>query len=140
MYQKFSFFLFIMYLAMFANAAFAQQKSKIAVGRHKQILEASKTLAYLHPVDYQVAGEAQQSNGLRYDLETASVKEIIPSAIKTRTTWMNSGKNASKSVDVEYVDFAQLVPILVSAVQEHTITIKKLNEEIERLKKTIKAK
>ena len=140
MYQKFFFFLLIMYLAMFANAAFSQQKSRMEVKTHKQITDAAKTLSYLRPVYFEALSGDQQLNEVSYDLEKASVKETIPSAIKTKTTWISSGKNATQALNIEYVDFAQLVPILVSAVQEQTITINKLSEEIERLKKIVKAK
>jgi hypothetical protein len=74
----------------------------------------------------------------KFTLDLSCTKAVIPDAIRTGTNWTQHGKNTPKAVNFETIDYSQLVPVLVAALQDQQAQIAELKNEIANLKKGTK--
>ncbi|GAB5410806.1 MAG: hypothetical protein BalsKO_31710 [Balneolaceae bacterium] len=109
------------------------------------------TIMKLNPTTYNFRGNGEYnglklSTGLHYGLIAQEVEQVLPSLVKdnvhTYTESVNepSGPNQSngdevvKSMDYKTMNYTELIPVLIKAVQEQQEEIKKLQKEIEKLR------
>lgn len=109
------------------------------------------TIMKLNPTTYNFRGNGEYnglklSTGLHYGLIAQEVEQVLPSLVKdnvhTYTELVNepSGPNQSngdeviKTMDYKSMNYTELIPVLIKAVQEQQEEIEKLQKEIEKLK------
>lgn len=110
------------------------------------------TIMKLNPSTYNFRGNGEYnglrlSTGLRYGLIAQEVEEVLPSLVKdnihTYTESENSGSGPDataenevrKTMEYKSMNYTELVPILIKAVQEQQEVIEQLQKEVEKLKK-----
>jgi hypothetical protein len=71
----------------------------------------------------------------KYSLDLPNTKAVVPEAIQTETRWINDGKNNSKLISFETINYVQLVPLLVATLQDQQAQINDLKKQLESLRK-----
>jgi flagellar biosynthesis chaperone FliJ len=105
----------------------------------------------LRPTSYNFRGDGEYkglklSRGLHYGLIAQEVEEVLPSLVKdNKHTYLESAEGAGpnnpeektevKSMDYKSMNYTELIPVLIKAVQEQQVEIEKLRKQIESLKK-----
>jgi len=109
------------------------------------------TIMKLRPTSYNFRGDGEYkglklSRGLHYGLIAQEVEEVLPSLVKdNKHTYLESAEGAGpnnpeektevKSMDYKSMNYTELIPVLIKAVQEQQVEIEKLRKQIESLKK-----
>lgn len=110
------------------------------------------TIMRLNPSTYNFRGNGEYnglmlSTGLRYGLIAQEVEEVLPSLVKdnihTYSESVNTGSGPdmtseneiTKTMEYKSMNYTELVPILIKAVQEQQEVIEQLQKEVEKLKK-----
>lgn len=109
------------------------------------------TIMQLNPTTYNFRGNGDYnglklSQGLHYGLIAQEVELVLPSLVKNNTHLymeMSSGSNGPnttieeevpKTMNYKTMNYTELIPVLIKAVQEQQEEIEKLRTEIEKLK------
>ena len=109
------------------------------------------TIMKLNPTTYNFRGNGEYnglklSTGLHYGLIAQEVEEVLPSLVKNNVhtysevtstgsgPTMHSETEVTKTMEYKTLNYTELVPVLVKAVQEQQKEIEQLLEEIEQLK------
>ncbi len=109
------------------------------------------TIMKLNPTTYNFRGNGEYnglklSTGLHYGLIAQEVEQIIPSLVKDNVHYYEEGASTVsgpsvtddekivKTMDYKTMNYTELIPVLIKAVQEQQNEIEKLTKEIERLK------
>lgn len=117
----------------------------------KPLESGLKTIMKLNPTIYNFRGNGEYnglklSTGLHYGLIAQEVEQVLPSLVKdnvhTYSVPVNSisGPNQSngdeviKTMDYKTMNYTELIPVLIKAVQEQQSEIERLTKEVERLK------
>lgn len=109
------------------------------------------TIMKLRPTSYNFRGDGEYkglklSRGLHYGLIAQEVEEVLPSLVKdNKHTYLapaeGAGPNNSeektevKNMNYKTMNYTELIPVLIKAVQEQQEEIEKLRKQIESLKK-----
>ncbi|MEX0722754.1 MAG: tail fiber domain-containing protein, partial [Gracilimonas sp.] len=110
------------------------------------------TVMKLNPTTYNFRGNGEYnglklSTGLKYGLIAQEVEEVLPSLVKnnihtySEATYSGSGpdvtaeKEVKKTMEYKSMNYTELVPVLIKAVQEQQEVIEQLQKEVEALKK-----
>lgn len=72
--------------------------------------------------------------GLQYGLMTEQAKPEFPGLVNERAKSYSFGKNAFRVAKYDEIEHAQLIPVLVAAIQEQQEQIQLLKKEVEDLK------
>ena len=111
-----------------------------------------ETIMKLNPTTYNFRGNGRYkglslSTGLHYGLIAQEVEEVLPALVKdnvhtyTEESAAGQGPNTGSGDDVvktmEYktMNYTELIPVLIKAVQEQQAEIERLTKELEALKK-----
>lgn len=109
------------------------------------------TIMKLNPTTYNFRGNGEYnglklSTGLHYGLIAQEVEEVLPSLVKNNVhtysevtstgsgPTMHSETEVTKTMEYKTLNYTELVPVLVKAVQEQQKEIEQLLEEVEQLK------
>lgn len=100
---------------------------------------AMATIMRLNPTTYKFKGNGSYngltlSAGQHYGLIAQEVEEVIPSLVKTNTHTFNED-GVTKTMDYKSLNYTELIPLLIKAVQEQQQEIDALKAELEKLKK-----
>lgn len=110
-----------------------------------------ETIMKLNPTTYNFRGNGEYnglklSTGLHYGLIAQEVEQVLPSLVKdnvhTYSESVNSatgpnqtnGDEVIKTMDYKTMNYTELIPVLIKAVQEQQEEIDRLTKEVERLK------
>lgn len=109
------------------------------------------TIMKLRPTSYNFRGDGEYnglklSTGLHYGLIAQEVEEVLPSLVKdNKHTYLAPAEGAGpnnpeektevKNMDYKTMNYTELIPVLIKAVQEQQEEIEKLRKQIESLKK-----
>ncbi len=110
-----------------------------------------ETIMKLNPTTYNFRGNGEYnglklSTGLHYGLIAQEVEEVLPSLVKnnvhTYTVPVNSGSGpdatqeteVEKTMDYKTMNYTELIPVLIKAVQEQQKEIEDLKKQIKSLK------
>lgn len=85
----------------------------------------------LEPIALGPAG--QKSSKEAFGFNISKVKQLLPALIRDETTWIQKGKNYYTTVNRETIDFVQLVPLLVAALQQQQAELAELKLKMEKL-------
>lgn len=101
--------------------------------------DAMATIMRLNPTTYKFKGNGKYnglnlSTGQHYGLIAQEVEEVLPSLVKTNTHTYNEN-GATKSMDYKSMNYTELIPFLIKAIQEQQQEIDGLKAELEKLKK-----
>lgn len=77
--------------------------------------------------------------GMQYGLLAEQVKPEFPELVNERAKSYSAGKNAFRVAKYDEVENAQLIPVLVAAIQEQQEQISLLKKELENLKESRKS-
>ena len=110
-----------------------------------------ETIMKLNPTTYNFRGDGEYkglalSRGLHYGLIAQEVEEVLPSLVKDNThTYLETAegtgpnnpdeKSEVKVLEYKTMNYTELIPVLIKAVQEQQEEIEKLKKQIEILKK-----
>lgn len=104
----------------------------------EELENALNTVMQLNPTTYNFKGEGEY-NGLKlatgqhFGLIAQEVEEILPDLVKTNThTYSENG--VSKTMDYKSMNYTELIPLLIKAVQEQQQEIEQLKAELENIK------
>ncbi|MBO6546003.1 MAG: tail fiber domain-containing protein [Balneolaceae bacterium] len=110
-----------------------------------------ETIMKLNPTTYNFRGNGEYnglklSMGIHYGLIAQEVEQVLPSLVKDNvhtysesvnsTTGPNqsNGDEVIKTMDYKTMNYTELIPVLIKAVQEQQEEIDRLTKEVERLK------
>lgn len=101
--------------------------------------DAMATIMHLNPTTYKFKGNGKYnglnlSTGQHYGLIAQEVEEVLPSLVKTNTHTYNEN-GVTKSMDYKSMNYTELIPFLIKAIQEQQQEIDGLKAELEKLKK-----
>lgn len=117
----------------------------------QQLQNGLSTILKLNPTTYNFRGNGEYkglklSTGLHYGLIAQEVEEVLPSLVKNNLHTYSeisnspSGPDATfetesvKTMEYKTLNYTELVPVLVKAVQEQQQEIDELREEVDQLK------
>ncbi|MEQ9307836.1 MAG: tail fiber domain-containing protein [Balneolaceae bacterium] len=109
------------------------------------------TIMKLNPTTYNFRGNGEYnglklSTGLHYGLIAQEVEQILPNLVKDNVHHFEVAANSTngpndlivdktvESMDYKTMNYTELIPVLIKAVQEQQDEIEKLKKEVERLK------
>jgi hypothetical protein len=78
--------------------------------------------------------------GHQFGLDINKIKTAMPGLIRTETIWYSKGKNNQTGSNKEIIDYGQLVPLLIGALQEQIGQYEALKKEVEVLKLQLRSK
>ncbi len=110
-----------------------------------------ETIMKLNPTTYNFRGNGEYnglklSTGLHFGLIAQEVEEVIPSLVKDNVHYYEEGastvsgpsvtsdEKTLKSMDYKSMNYTELIPVLIKAVQEQQAEIERLTKEVEKLK------
>lgn len=107
-----------------------------------------ETIMKLNPTTYNFRGDGEYnglklSTGLHYGLIAQEVEMVLPSLVKdnvhvysdkTSISGPSEEMGETKTMDYKTMNYTELIPVLIKAVQEQQAEIDRLTKEVERLK------
>ncbi|WP_114941241.1 hypothetical protein [Mucilaginibacter endophyticus] len=72
-----------------------------------------------------------------YGLDVSSTQKMLPATVHPTTKWITHGKNNMSAANSLSIDYAQLVPVLVAALQKEQSELADLRKELIELKKEV---
>ena len=115
------------------------------------LMNGIETIMKLNPTTYNFRGDGEYkglslSKGLHYGLIAQEVEEVLPSLVKDNThTYLESAegtgpnnpdeKTEIKVMDYKTMNYTELIPVLIKAVQEQQEEIEVLKAKIKELEK-----
>jgi len=93
-------------------------------------------LLSLRPVKYKYKNEIDIDNRTRYGLIAQEVEKIIPNIVVNEDIDMNpeTGEKIITKSEYKALNYTDLIPVLIKAIQEQQEKIEKLESEINKLK------
>lgn len=107
-----------------------------------------ETIMRLNPTTYNFRGDGEYnglnlSTGLHYGLIAQEVEMVLPSLVKDNVHVYSDNSSATgpsdqavetKTMDYKTMNYTELIPVLIKAVQEQQAEIERLTKEVEKLK------
>ncbi|MFV1883477.1 MAG: tail fiber domain-containing protein [Balneola sp.] len=107
-----------------------------------------ETIMRLNPTTYNFRGDGEYnglklSTGLHYGLIAQEVEQVLPSLVKDNIHVYSDNSSAAgpsdqagetKTMDYKTMNYTELIPVLIKAVQEQQAEIERLTKEVEKLK------
>jgi len=120
-------------LCTFTQSASAQSANeKVPAIQPNAIIHAFSIIEQLEPVKLPSNDGSVQKPEL-FSFDMPKIKQLLPELIRTETVWVQKGKNNQAATNKETVDFAQLVPVLVAALQEQNVEINELKLKLNQV-------
>ncbi|OJW15044.1 MULTISPECIES: tail fiber domain-containing protein [unclassified Mucilaginibacter] len=130
-------FVFVVAAVSFKASAQTISDKEIKTGT-APITNSLNYISKLKPISYSYdqAGYKQLNlpGGAQYGFIAADVKQVLPIVVGNKHSWYQAGKGSQRVVTTPEVDLKQLVPLLVSAIQEQQVQIEQLKLEVQQLK------
>lgn len=120
----------------------------------KPLENGIETIMQLRPTTYNFRGDGEYkglslSRGLHYGLIAQEVEEVLPSLVKdNKHTYLGNADGAGpnnpdeksevKTMDYKTMNYTELIPVLIKAVQEQQEEIEKLKAQLKALEKNKK--
>lgn len=103
-------------------------------GSSSSLKSASFIINKLNPLSVETTFQGSAPY-YKFGLDLSSTRAVMPDVIRTGSSWSAQGKSTQKAINFETIDYAQLVPVLVAAMQEQQAQIAELKKQIADLKK-----
>ncbi|SEO33289.1 hypothetical protein SAMN05192574_107102 [Mucilaginibacter gossypiicola] len=103
-------------------------------GSSSSLKNASFIINKLNPLSVETTFQGSAPY-YKFGLDLSSTRAVMPDVIRTGSNWSAQGKSTQKAVNFETIDYTQLVPVLVAAMQEQQAQITELKKQIADLKK-----
>lgn len=116
------------------QSASAQSANERSALQCNTITQPFLIIQQLAPVNLSNTFSSTQKSEL-FSFDIPKIKLLLPELIRTETVWGQKGKNNQTATSKETVDFAQLVPVLVAALQQQNAEINELKLKLDRLQK-----
>ncbi|QEM11687.1 hypothetical protein [Mucilaginibacter rubeus] len=103
-------------------------------GASSPLKNASAIIDKLNPLFIETTSQGSAPY-YKFGLDLSSTKSLMPDVIRTGSNWYAQGKSTQKALNFETIDYAQLVPVLIAAMQEQQAQIAELKQQVADLKK-----
>lgn len=132
----------ILLLALVKTASAQVMRKNSFSASQTVVIDPLASIEKLRPV-IRNAGETQNGSNEtshQFGLDINKIKTTVPGLMRTETIWHEKGKNNLTGSNREVVDFGQLVPLLIGALQEQVGQYEALKKEVEMLKLQLRSK
>ncbi|MET3501298.1 hypothetical protein ABIC45_002910 [Mucilaginibacter rubeus] len=120
--------------AALIKTANAQSADHPASVQHRPIADPLAVVNQLLPVAFEPATPNAPCKAFGFDL--AGAAHLPPGLTRTETLWIPKGKNYQSTAKRTTIDYEQLVPLLVAALQKQQSELTALKSKLEHVQKT----
>ncbi|MES2429782.1 MAG: tail fiber domain-containing protein [Bacteroidota bacterium] len=135
--KKFSLFFFasIITSVAFSQTAVTDSDIKMNISEINDPLQKiTKLKPKVFEYNTQKYKHLKLDQGQQFGFMAENVKEVFPNLVAQKKVSYMFGKNTYRDTNVNVVDEASLIPVLVASIQQQQEQIKKLTADIELLK------
>jgi len=121
-------------LALTSSVRAQTGSQKIAEGSGNAIMQPFSILMQLKPVVLNtLPGLSAPSTKEFYSFDLSTTSQQFPGLIRKQTIWTQKSKNKLVATNKEALNFEQLVPLLVAALQQQKTELIQLQQTVDKL-------